>query len=253
MMAQPALLIDVGNTRLKWAVVRDGVLSPQHAQQYDDWSDNEFGAYVLGHAGRQPRVLVANVGGERVAALIDRALLKTWNIKAEFLQASARAGGIENAYPEPAKLGVDRWAAMIGAFAMTGGPVCVVSVGTAMTIDGVTATGRHVGGLIVPGPDLMITSLMRNTSDIAVRAETGQTRDSLFADNTRGAIHQGAAHALAALVDRAMHTLEQSCGKRPSLVVTGGAVPGIEPLVADPMQQVPDLVLRGLAVLADEA
>jgi type III pantothenate kinase len=121
-----------------------------------------------------------------------------------------------------------------------------------MTIDGVAESGRHLGGLIVPGPDLMITSLMRNTSDIAVRAETGQTTDALFADNTRGAVHQGAVHALAALVDRAMHTLEQSCGKRPALVVTGGAADRIQHVVAGPLQQVPDLVLRGLAVLADE-
>jgi type III pantothenate kinase len=252
MMTHSALLIDVGNTRLKWAVLRDGVLGPQHAQGYADWSDNEFGAYVLGHAGRQPRVLVANVGGERVAGLIDRAVFKSWGIKSEFLQSSARAGGIQNAYPEPAKLGVDRWAALIGAFAMGLRPACIVSVGTAMTIDGVTESGLHVGGLIVPGPDLMIASLMRNTSDIAVRAESGQTRDALFADNTRGAIHQGAAHALAALVDRAMHTLEQSCGKRPSLVMTGGAGERIAHLLAEPPQQVPDLVLRGLAVLADE-
>ncbi|MEQ1579814.1 MAG: type III pantothenate kinase [Steroidobacteraceae bacterium] len=252
MMAQSALLIDVGNTRLKWAVLRDGVLGPQHAQSYADWSDNEFGAYVLGHAGRQPRVLVANVGGERIAGLIDRAVFKSWDIKAEFPQSTARAGGIENAYDEPAKLGVDRWAAMIGAHAMGVGPACVVSVGTAMTIDGVTESGKHLGGLILPGPDLMVSSLMRNTSEIAVRAESGQTRDVLFADNTRGAIHQGAAHALAALVDRAMHTLEQSCGKRPALVMTGGAAPRIAHLVADPLQQVPDLVLRGLAVLADE-
>lgn len=252
MMSHSALLIDVGNTRLKWAVLRDGVLGPQHAQGYADWSDNEFGAYVLGHAGRQARVLVANVGGERVATLISNAVSKTWDIKPIFLQSTARAGGIENAYPEPAKLGVDRWAAMIGTHAMGVGPACVVSVGTAMTIDGVAESGKHLGGLIVPGPDLMISSLMRNTSDVAVRAETGRTGDALFADNTRGAVHQGAVHALAALVDRAMHTIEQSCGKRPALVVTGGASQSFERLVSDPLQQVPDLVLRGLAVLVDE-
>jgi type III pantothenate kinase len=252
MMAQSALLIDVGNTRLKWAVLRDGVLGPLHAQRYADWSDNEFGAYVLGHAGRQGRVLVANVGGERVAALISGAVFKTWNLKPDFLQSSVRGGGIENAYPEPAKLGVDRWAAMIGAHAMGPGPVCVVSVGTAMTIDGVAESGKHLGGLIVPGPDLMIASLMRNTSDIAVRAAAGQTTNALLADNTRGALHQGAVHALAALVDRTMHSLEQSCGKRPALVVTGGAADRIESALTGPLQQVPDLVLRGLAVLADE-
>ncbi len=251
-MAQSALLIDVGNTRLKWAVLRDGVLGPQHAQRYADWSDNEFSAYVMGHADRPGRVLVANVGGERVAGLISGAVFKAWDIKPVILQSSARAGGIENAYPEPAKLGVDRWAAMIGAHAMGLGPACVVSVGTAMTVDGVAESGKHLGGLIVPGPDLMIASLMQNTSDIAVRAEAGQTREALFSDNTRGAIHQGAVHALAALVDRAMHTLEQSCGKRPALLVTGGAAHRIERLVADPLTQVPDLVLRGLAVLADE-
>lgn len=253
MMSNSALLIDVGNTRLKWAVLRDGVLGPQHAQRYADWSDNEFGAYVLGHAGRCDRAVVANVGGERVATLIANAVSRTWKINPSFLQSTARGGGIENAYPEPAKLGVDRWAAMIGAHAMGLGPVCVVSVGTAMTIDGVAESGKHLGGLIVPGPDLMISSLMRNTSDIAGRAESGQTRDALFADNTRGAVHQGSVHALAALVERAMITLEQSCGKHPALVLTGGAAERIEPLVACPSTRVPDLVLRGLAVLANEA
>ena len=103
--------------------------------------------------------------------LVRTAIAQAWQIEAA-VRALARqsAGGIRNAYPEPAKLGVDRWLAMLGGHALERGAVCVVSVGTAMTIDGVDADGRHLGGVIVPGPDLMVGSLLKNTSDIAQRA-----------------------------------------------------------------------------------
>jgi type III pantothenate kinase len=247
-----ALLMDVGNTRLKWAVLRDGTLGRQQAELYADWNDEQFRSHVVVPAGRVDRILVANVGGEGIESLICGAAHEAWGLHPVFLRASARGGGIENGYVDPAKLGVDRWAAMIGAVSMGLGPVCVVSVGTAMTVDGVTETGRHLGGLIVPGPDLMITSLMRNTSDIASRVASDKPGEALFADSTWGGVYQGAVHALAALVDCAMVTMAQSCGKRPVLVTTGGAAHCIERIVAHPSQQVPDLVLRGVAVLASE-
>src|SRR4029453_14673479 len=162
------------------------------------------------------------------------------------------AGGIRNAYPQPAKLGVDRWLAMIGAHALERGPVCIVSVGTAMTIDGVAADGRHLGGVIVPGPDLMITSLLKNTSDIAQRAQQGATSDGLFADNTLGAIQQGADHALAALVERAVGVMRRTLNEAPKLLVTGGASDPVEKALGLPYRAGPALVLQGLAVLARE-
>ncbi len=247
------LLIDAGNTRVKWAVLGERGLGPLHADSHAGWDANEFRTRVLSAAGKVDRVLVANVGGERLTALIKEAVFNSWGLAPEFVQSTARAGGIQNAYVDPQKLGVDRWAAMIGAFALEARAVCVVGVGTAMTVDGVDASGVHLGGLIVPGPDLMISSLMHNTSDIAVRSRDGRLGDGLFADNTLGAVHQGAVHALAGLVDKAMAVMTTRFGEAPALLMTGGAADRIEPHVATPVQQVPDLVLRGLVVLAGSA
>ena len=153
---------------------------------------------------RDDRVLVSNVSGPRMADIVRAAVAQAWQVEPEFVTSSATAGGVRNAYRQPQQLGVDRWLAIIGAHAIEHAAVCVVSVGTALTIDGVAADGRHLGGVIVPGPDLMLSSLLRNTSDIAQRAQQGSASNALFADNTLGAIQQGAEHALAALVERAV-------------------------------------------------
>ncbi len=107
-------------------------------------------------------------------------------------------------------------------------------------------------GVIVPGPDLMVSSLLKNTSDIAQRAAGSQARDALFADNTLGAIQQGAAiQALAALTERALETLEQQLGEPPVLLLTGGAAARLQGAIRAPGREIPDLVLRGLAVIAE--
>jgi type III pantothenate kinase len=246
------LLIDIGNTRIKWARFEDGVLQPQSASPHADWKAEACVETVLRRGNRSDRVLVSNVAGPRMADVVRTAVTQTWQIEAEFVTSTPIAGGVRNAYPQPAKLGVDRWLAMIGAHALERGAVCIVSVGTAMTIDGVAADGRHLGGVIVPGPDLMITSLLKNTSDIAQRALQGVAGDGLFADNTLGAIRQGAEHALAALIERTVGVMRRTLNETPKLLVTGGASDRIEKAIGLPYRAVPDLVLQGLAVLARE-
>jgi type III pantothenate kinase len=246
------LLIDIGNTRIKWARFENGVLQPQSAAPHADWNAQTLDDTVLQRGGRSDRVLVSNVAGPRMADVVRSAVAQRWQIEAEFIVSTSAAGGLRNAYPQPAKLGVDRWLAMIGAHALERGPVCIVSVGTAMTIDGVTADGRHLGGVIVPGPDLMVGSLLKNTSDIAQRAQHGDAVDALFADNTLGAVRQGAEQALAALVERAIGVMRRTLNETPKLLVTGGASDRLEKALGLPYRAVPDLVLRGLAVLAAE-
>lgn len=246
-----ALLIDIGNTRMKWARFEGDALQPQSAAPHADWSVATFVETVLRGAGTDC-VLVSNVAGTRMADVVRTGVAQTWQIEAEFVASTPMAGGIRNAYPQPAKLGVDRWLAMIGAHALECGAVCIVSVGTAMTIDGIAADGLHLGGVIVPGPDLMVTSLLTNTSDIAQRARQGDTSDELFADNTLGAIRQGAEHALAALVERAVGVMRRTLNETPKVLLTGGASDRIEKAIGLPYRAVPGLVLQGLAVLAAE-
>jgi type III pantothenate kinase len=247
------LLIDIGNTRIKWARLDERGIGPQSAAVHANWTPDDFVLQVLNSGPRAERVLIANVGGRRMGELAQAAIGTAWQIEPRFVHSPAAQAGIRNAYPDPAKLGVDRWLCLLGARAFEPRPLCVVSVGTAMTIDGLDAGGQHLGGVIVPGPDLMVSSLLKNTSDIAQRAAGGQARDALFADNTLGAIQQGAVQALAALVERALETLEQQLGERPVLLLTGGASARLQGIIRAPGREIPDLVLQGLAVVAAQA
>jgi type III pantothenate kinase len=244
------LLIDIGNTRIKWARLSQDRLGPQSAAVHANWTRDDFIQQVLSTGPRAERIFIGNVGGKRMGELAQAALRSEWQIEPHFVQSPASQAGIRNAYPEPANLGVDRWLGMLGGRSLESGPLCVVSIGTAMTIDGLDAGGQHLGGVIVPGPDLMVSSLLKNTSEIAQRTSGGQARDVLFADNTLGAIQQGAVQALAALIDRAQETLRHQLGQPPALLLTGGASPRIQAALRSPSKEIPDLVLRGLAVVA---
>jgi type III pantothenate kinase len=164
------------------------------------------------------------------------------------------AGGVTVGYHEPWRLGVDRFVAAVGAHHLFKGvPVWAVGVGTAMTLDLIAADGRHKGGVIVPAPALMVDTLLTRTSGIRRRARGGVSQaKGLLARSTRAAIRQGARFAAAALVDRAVAEAEELIGKRPFVVVTGGESAAVRSLLKSPAAGVPDLILKGLAVLAQQ-
>ena len=241
------LLIDIGNTRIKWATLTREGLGVRSAQAYSDWDQARFTQRVLDSSPPPERVLVSNVAGEAAAKLVREAVANQWGLETEFVDSTAEACGVRNAYAQPANLGVDRWLSLIAVHGLRPGLTCIVGIGTAMTIDGLDASGRHLGGAIVPGPDLMVDSLLRNTSDIARRAEQGRSGEGLFADNTLAAIQQGAAHALAALVERACDMLRAQAGTAPTLILSGGSAAAIGQLLHRQYDALPDLVLQGLA------
>lgn len=244
------LLIDIGNTRIKWATLDEHGLSGQSAAAHAGWTQQQLIDTVLQLQTVPARVIVANVSGLRMGSLLQSALQRCWSIDAIAVETAPVAHGVMNGYSDYRKLGVDRWLGVIAAHAMEQRASCIVGVGTAMTIDGVTADGQHLGGVIVPGPDLMVSSLMHNTSDIMRHAADGSTGGDLFADNTLGAVQQGAVNALAALVERAIDAMRLKLHVSPAVLLTGGASAQLEALIAAPCVMIPDLVLRGLAVIA---
>lgn len=246
------LLIDIGNTRIKWAVLESRTIGAQSAASYAVWDRAALNAQMLSSLAKPKRVLIANVGGEAIARLVSEGIHAKWAVTSEFVAPLAQAAGVRCGYVNPAKLGVDRWLGVIAAFHQRRGAACVVNVGTAMTIDGVDATGQHLGGVIVPGPDLAVASLLRNTSDVAAHAQSGEIQDALFADNTLGAVHQGATHMLAAIVERSVATMRARFGETPALIFSGGASHRVAQLVNLNFETIPDLVLQGLAVLASD-
>jgi type III pantothenate kinase len=244
------LLVDIGNTRVKWATHADGRLAPQRAAEYAAWTLADWQRELF-HGQRIESVLVATVAGEDSRRVLAAAARSAGAARVEFVTSTAAAAGVHNAYANPALLGVDRWVAMIGAHAMADGACCVVDIGTAATLDAVDETGQHLGGFIVPGPHMMVRSLHVGTSDLASHtAASGSGGSSVFADNTRDAIERGCRLGLAALVDRMQAELARSTGTTPRLFCAGGAMDEVLPYVLSPHERVPDLVLRGLARIA---
>jgi type III pantothenate kinase len=173
------------------------------------------------------------------------------NTDVRFVRAGKNAYGIINSYKQPRRLGADRWAAMIGARAELRGAICIVDLGTAVTIDLVDKDGQHIGGQILPGLQLMIDSLEKKTNGI--NAPAGLQRNSakgmrMFARNTNAAIYNGALNAVCGAIERAVKTMRAE-GFRPKIVLTGGDASRILKQLDGNILHRPNLVLQGLAFI----
>jgi type III pantothenate kinase len=246
------LLVDIGNSRVKWTSLAGGVLGEQQAAAYADWTSVDWRARLFG-ADPPRRVVAASVAGERGIRALDEATRAVTGRGLERVTTRRTAAGVVNGYEDPAQLGVDRWLAVIGAWHRVRGPCVVADVGTAATVDVVAADGRHRGGYIVPGPRLMVSALLASTSDLAsFRATSPPGAGTTFADNTRDAIEHGCRVALAAWIDRCVRDAGRELQTVPRLLLSGGAALEMRAILDSTFEPVPDLVLRGLAVLVGE-
>ena len=248
-----ALLVDIGNSRIKWAWLKGERLGKAEAAEYSGWRPRDFARRVIGSRRDVERILVSNVAADDVSDALAAGARLAGAPKPERITTQRRACGVTVGYIDPWRLGVDRLLAMIAAHRrFAGRPVCAVAIGTAMTIDLVGADGRHWGGAIIPAPTLMVTSLLDGTSGIRRRAQGGARGrgPALFGRSTRAAVEQGARYAAAAAVDRAVSEARALVGRTPKLVMTGGGAPGLRPLIRTKSLLVPDLVLEGLAAWA---
>jgi type III pantothenate kinase len=249
------LLVDIGNTRVKWARLADGQMGKQQAAANAGWGVTEYARRVIGRrkaAEGSSRIIVSSVAGDDVNRALAAAARALGAPMPEFVVSERRAAGITTDYLDPWRLGVDRFVGAIGAHHLASGqPVCVVNVGTAITIDLIDGSGRHHGGAIVPGTALMVSSLLTQTNGIRRRATGGPSGSSgMFAKTTRTAIGEGARYAAAAVIDRAIEEAHIRLGSRPLVLLTGGGSAAIRPLIRNPSVSLPDLVLHGLAVWA---
>ena len=246
-----ALLVDVGNTRIKWARFDGARIRRCRAALHALWSSADYSRRLLGSARGLDQVVIASVAGPGVNRALAAAARRA-HLAVRFVTVPRRGAGVTVGYVEPWRWGVDRFVAAVGVHQLFRGvPVCVVGVGTAMTIDLVGADGRHRGGVIIPAPALMVDTLLSRTHGIRRRAQGGAAgRGRLFGRSTRAAIVQGSRYAAAATIDRAVEEAQLLLGRRPLVVMTGGQAAAVRPLVHASCVAIPDLVLRGLAALA---
>jgi type III pantothenate kinase len=247
------LVIDVGNTRLKWAWLTSTGLSDQQAVVHRDAKPDVWSATLFQSTQKPSRVLVSNVAGPEMAKNLARLTKKAFKVEAEMITATAEYHGLTNGYLDPTLLGADRWLALIGAWTKVKSALCVVDAGTAVKVDSVDADGQHLGGLIAPGIHMMREALMNKTSDIAKAAnQSSPSLAGVLANNTVAAVSRGAVFALAGMADRAAEVVEINAGKAPKLLITGGDANIISGAMRTRGETVPDLVLQGLAVIAGQ-
>lgn len=266
------LLVDIGNTRLKWALLppHGGVGNPAARLRPggigDHTPEHIHTAFEMAWSDLHgiTRVWAVCVAGVAVAAQLEDWVRKRWGVPCHFLHASATAAGVCNAYREPGQLGDDRWAALIGARASEPGRVCVIDCGTALTLDVLDAQGQHQGGLIVPGLALMRHALAMRTADLdGAIAQTGSAADRdptraglRLGVDTPGCVANGTVQALTGLITQVLIALAPA-GIGVSVLCTGGDAPAIMAGLArdglPPLRHVPALVLQGLAQVAEEA
>ncbi|HSC07863.1 MAG TPA: type III pantothenate kinase [Steroidobacteraceae bacterium] len=248
------LLLDIGNTRIKWAQALDATLTPQQSLMHRDAAPDTWTRQLFRERFRPARLLVSNVAGEEMAAIIRREAERNWHVSPEFAATTASAAGVTNAYPQPSSHGVDRWLTLLAARHMTANAACVIDAGTAVTIDAMNARGLHLGGVIIPGIRMMVESLVARTSDLGSKSRKSSPRTvdhrvGMFASDTARAIESGALFAIAAAADRGVaELLREGSGDRPSVYLTGGDAERIRAVMTTAAEVIPDLVLRGLAV-----
>lgn len=233
--------IDSGNTRVKWAA-HDG--SSWLAGGAAAHADLSALAELPGQGLVPDRVMVANVAGTVAGDTIVQALAP-WRDRLLWAQSTAQACGVTNGYANPGRLGVDRWCALVGARSLTRQPCLVVGAGTATTVDTLDAAGHFVGGLILPGFDLMRASLAHNTA--ALPLADGSYLPAPV--TTEDAIFSGCLEAQLGAVERSWARL----GGSGECLLFGGAAPLLAMFLAIPHRRVDNLVLEGLRALAADS
>jgi type III pantothenate kinase len=246
-MPETRLLIDLGNTRVKWAwahaAERGAELDTDSAGQGDE-AEFERACRETGRPAPAEILLASVAGEERAQGIIDTCA-GLWNATVRRLRTRAEQGGVRCAYAEPSRLGVDRWLALVGAVAQYGKPVAVWDVGTAATLDAVDADGQHLGGLILPGPEIMRISLGEKTR-LNVPASLEGIRQLRPGRGTRECIAHG---ILAAQVGAARWFLQEVAAETsglPTLVVTGGGAELVRQALERDSIHDPWLVFRGM-------
>ncbi len=246
---QKKLLLDIGNTALKWAtyhnqqVLASGVV-PHQKNITKSLQEIATDLSVI------ESVLVANVTGESSNREVSDYFHQRLDIAVYIIKSQAEGFNVKNGYVVPERLGVDRWMALIAARKISKQTLLIVDLGTATTFDALTASGNHLGGLIMPGLQLMHESLLNETS---IPNVPFIDVDVDFASDTVGAVSSAAILSTVALTERLYQALSNRTGSFPQLIMTGGhaKVVGTQLGVNGAIRYEPELIMQGLAIVAD--
>ncbi|MBQ0959301.1 type III pantothenate kinase [Ideonella sp. 4Y11] len=243
------LAIDIGNTRLKWAQYaspQPGAAVLAHGAVFletiDELAEKEWRDMAA------PRSMLGCVVATEAVRRRVEEQLELWDLTPRWVVSSPREAGVVNGYDHPARLGADRWVAMIGArgHVLARGPArpaLVVMIGTAVTVDAIDRDGHFLGGLILPGHGIMLRALESGTAGL--RVPTGEVMP--FPANTSDALTSGGTYAITGAIERMRrHLRERSQGEEPLVLITGGAGWKVAPYLDMPHELLESLIFDGL-------
>src|SRR3990167_3328495 len=237
------LVIDAGNTRIKWGAHNGLGWRKQGVVGHDAV------AYLTAPLRAVPQIrqaVISSVAGAEVDAMLQ-AVLDELGIASRWVKAEKQACGVSNGYAE-AQLGSDRWAALIAAWHNRRAACVVVSAGTALTVDALSSRGEFLGGLIVPGLSMMKAALAANTAGVG--PIDGRLHE--FPASTGDAVHSGALRAMAGAVVYMREALPRREGAAPTLLLAGGDAVALQAALSGAGEIVDNLVLEGLVLIAKE-
>lgn len=234
--------LDSGNSRIKWGVLDGDQWLARGA--VDHARVAELSALIESWP-TPSRVMLANVAGDEVVACL-REHLAPWSGLFHQVRPQRECCGVRNHYANPAQLGVDRWCALLGARALHDGSAVIVMAGTATTIDTLDAEGNFLGGMILPGIDLMRHSLARDTAALPLAVGEYSPLPRCTAD----AIFSGVLEAQVGAIERACLRVS---GNAATCLLSGGNATLIAARLSIPNRLVDNLPLEGLRRIAVEA
>lgn len=239
------LLIDIGNTRIKWGAVNAGRFCFGGAAAYANGLAPSFFQKLWGDLPRPTHVWISSVASEKTHWILQKWIKQSWHCQPVFAHSQKKLLGLSNGYADFERLGVDRWLGMLEAWRQQRQGFCLISAGTALTVDWVNDTGQHLGGYIVPGLTMMQESLITQTVGCRLDPSQAPSASTVPADNTHEAITAGTN----ALFNAFLQTLENQIAAAmttPSIWLTGGNAQQIQGLLQTPCVLQPHLVLLGL-------
>ena len=239
------LQLDVGNSSAKWRLLEDGAVLSRGRYISDDANTRRE---LLGSSPEVDEIWVSSVAGGDDEAELSGMLQQQWDVAPWFARTPAATGALRNSYSDPTRMGVDRWLAMLGARERCSKRFCVVDVGSALTIDLVSASGQHEGGYIIPGPALMERALLLDTD--RVRFAEDVSYDLTPGVSTAEAVRHGIALAQ---VGSMVAVLDACQDESPLLFFCGGGGHTLMNLLGRGGEHVPDLVFEGLALMAESS
>lgn len=250
------LLVDMGNSRMKWATVSNGVLSQVSSLAYDGFALKCQTHWQQIDVPKQ--VWVSCVAKDEHWMSLTQTVQILWGLQPERISSLPDAHGVTNGYVDAAKLGSDRWAALVAAHRLYPTTACIVDCGTALTVDGLSAEGKHLGGVIVPGVQMMQSSLASDTvaiSEIMDNTQNTLSKPLLGHDTTSGIIN-GSWLASIGSVEKVYSSLSAQTDDKVACIITGGNAEQLFELLSGQLLVEPvvdsSLVLKGLAIIAGE-